>query len=44
MRIGGLRRAAWLVPRVRRFFSSLLLHLRFPLRTTYLVAEKVNRE
>jgi hypothetical protein len=44
MRISGLGRVEWLASRVRQFFSSLLLHLSFRLRTNYLVAEKVNRE
>ena len=44
MRIGGLWRLAWLAPRLRQFSSSLLLPLRFRLRTTNSVPEKVNRE
>jgi hypothetical protein len=44
MRMGGLWRMDGLAPRVRQFFSSLLLHPSSRLRTTYLAIEKVNRE
>jgi hypothetical protein len=44
MRISGLRRVDGLAPRVRQFFSSLLLHLSSILFAGCFVVQKVNRE